>query len=78
MPKVSTKRQITIPINLCEEADIHPGDEIETFIFNGQITLVKKEKGAAKGMLSAIKRDKKMSDEQSLQSTMDERQKGAA
>ncbi len=77
MPKVSSKRQITIPIDQCQEANIEPGDEIDTFIFNGQITLVKKEKGAAKGILSHIKQDKRMSDDQSLQSALEEKQKGA-
>jgi len=75
MPKVSAKRQITIPINLCDEAQIAPGDEIETFIYNGQITLVKKEKGAAKGILAHIKGDKRVSDSLSLQSTLNERHK---
>lgn len=76
MPKVSAKRQITIPVNLCEEAHIHPGDDIDTFIYNGQITIVKKKKGAAKGILSHVKTDRKISDEQSLQSTLDERHRG--
>ncbi len=58
--------------------DLEPGDEIDTFIFNGQITIVKKEIGAAKGILAHIKPDKRMSDEQSLQSTLEEKQKGAA
>jgi len=78
MPKVSSKRQITIPIYQCQDANIEPGDEIDTFIFNGQITIVKKQKGAAKGILSHIKPDKRMSDDQSLQSALDEKQKGAA
>ena len=78
MPKVSSKRQITIPIGLCDEAHIQPGDEIEAFICNGQITLVKKQKGSAKGILSHIKFDKRVSDEESLQSTINERQKGVA
>ena len=69
MPKVSTKRQITIPIEQCHAAHIEPGDEVDTFIYRGQITLVKKEKGAAKGILRDIKADKRMSDEQSLLST---------
>jgi len=36
---VKTRLGITIPIDLCNEAYIQPGDEIETFIYNGQITL---------------------------------------
>ena len=78
MPKISAKRQITIPIGLCQEAHIQPGDEIETFIHNGQITIVKKEKSAAKGILSHVKSDKRMSDEQSLQSTLNDKHKGAS
>ena len=77
MPKVSSKRQITIPIGQCQEANIEPGDEIETFIFDGQITIVKKESGAAKGALKHIKPDKRISDEQSLQSVLDEKHKVA-
>jgi len=75
MPKVSAKRQITIPIDLCAEARIHPGDEIDTFIYNGQITIVKKEQGAAKGILSNVKINKRLSDEQSLHNSLDERHK---
>jgi len=78
MPKVSAKRQITIPVDLCQEANINPGDDIETFIFNGQITLVKKEKGAAKGLLKKIKVDKRYSDNQSLSSAIQDKQKGVA
>jgi len=78
MPKVSSKRQITIPIDQCQQANIEPGDEIETFIYGGHITIVKKEKGAAKGILSQVKADKRVSDEKSLQSTLDERHKGVA
>jgi len=78
MPKVSSKRQITIPVSQCLEANIEPGDEIDTFIFNGQITIVKKETGAAKGILSHIKSDKRYSDGESLQSALEEKQKGAA
>jgi bifunctional DNA-binding transcriptional regulator/antitoxin component of YhaV-PrlF toxin-antitoxin module len=73
MPKVSAKRQITIPIDQCQEMHIEPGDEIETFIHNGQITLVKKEQGAAKGILKDIPVNERISDEESLQSTLNER-----
>ena len=78
MAKVSAKRQITLPINQCLAAQIEPGDEVETFIYNGQITIVKKTKGAAKGVLSNVKADKRISDTESLQSAVASRQKGAA
>ena len=73
MPKVSSKRQITIPIDLCEEAHIKPGDEIEAFIYKGQITIVKKDKFAAKGILAHIKPNKNMTDEYSLHETLSSR-----
>ncbi len=78
MPKVSAKRQITIPIDQCRAACIEPGDEVETFIYRGQVTLVKKEKGAAKGILHGVKADKRMSDEQSLLSTFVEHKNNTA
>jgi len=73
MPKVSSKRQITIPIEQCKEAHIKAGDIVETFIYNNQITIVKKTLGAAKGILKHIKYDKKMTDEQSLQDAIESR-----
>ena len=71
MPKVSAKRQITLPVSQCDELGIRPGDEVESFVANGQITLVKKRMGAAKGLLKAIKVDKTVTDEQSLQSALE-------
>jgi bifunctional DNA-binding transcriptional regulator/antitoxin component of YhaV-PrlF toxin-antitoxin module len=70
MPKVSAKRQITLPIDLCQQAHIEPGDDIETFIYEGQITIVKKQKNAAKGILGHIKSNKKIADEQSLNDSL--------
>lgn len=71
MPKVSTKRQITLPVTQCEALGIHPGDEVESFVANGQITIVKKVSGAAKGILSHIKGVKTLTDDQSLQSALE-------
>jgi len=69
MAKVSSKRQITLPADQCKQANIKVGDEVETFICDGNITILKKEKGAAKGVLSQVKADKRVSDEKSLQSS---------
>ena len=71
MPKVSSKRQITLPVNQCRLADIDPGDEYESYVDNdGHITIVKKISGAARGILRDIKADKRISDEASLQSSL--------
>ncbi len=48
MPKVSAKRQITLPIDQCRIAGIEPGDQYSSFVDNeGHITIVKKVTGAA-------------------------------
>ena len=69
MPKVSAKRQITLPIDQCRIAGIEPGDQYSSFDDNeGHITIVKKVTGAAQGLLSGVKGDSRVSDEASMQS----------
>lgn len=71
MPKVGVKRRITLPIDQCHQAHIEPGDEYNSYVDNyGNITIIKKTPGAAKGLLKSIKADKRMSDETSLQSAI--------
>lgn len=70
MPRVSAKRQITLPISQCEALGIRPGDEIESFIADGQLTIVKKSRDAAKGLLKGIEPQSAMSDEASRQSAI--------
>ncbi|MEJ2418086.1 MAG: AbrB/MazE/SpoVT family DNA-binding domain-containing protein [Exilibacterium sp.] len=71
MPKVSAKRQITLPIDQCKAAGIEPGDEYDSYVDNeGHITIVKKVAGAAKGLLKRVAADKRFTDEQSLQSSL--------
>ena len=70
MPKVSSKRQITLPISQCETLGIKPGDEVESFVADGQITIIKKLKGAAKGLLKQVQANPSMTDEESLHSAL--------
>ncbi len=70
MPKVSAKRQITLPISQCHALGIEPGDDVEIFVADGQLTIIKKLKGAARGMLKQVQRDDSMTDEESLQSAI--------
>jgi AbrB family looped-hinge helix DNA binding protein len=70
MPIVSSKRQITLPAAQCESLGIRPGDEVEIFIANDRLTIVKKKKGAAKGMLKHVQGDSSITDEESRQSTL--------
>ncbi len=71
MPKVSAKRQITLPIDQCRLAGIEPGDDYNSYVDNdGHITVVKQLSGSAKGVINGLKADKRMSDEASLHSSL--------
>ena len=72
MPRVSAKRQITLPIDQCREVGIGPGDEYRSYVADGRITIVRKTAGAAKGVLRHVAGDPAVSDEASLQDALDE------
>lgn len=68
MPKITSKRQITLPIDQCVVAQINTGDEVDSFVDRqGVISIVKKTKGSASGFLKDIKINKSVSDDESLQ-----------
>lgn len=72
MPKVSSKRQITLPVDQCRLAGIEPGDEYECFVDNdGHITIIKKVAGAAQGLLRGVHVDRDVSEDASRQSSID-------
>ena len=72
MPKVSSKRQITLAVDQCRLAGIEPGDEYESFVDNdGHITIIKKTSGAALGILKDAKVDRQVSEDASRQSSID-------
>ncbi len=71
MPKVSSKRQSTLPVDQCRQVGIEPGDEYQSFVTDGHITIVKKIPGAAKGIVKHVKGDTSVTDEASLQSALD-------
>lgn len=70
VPKVIAKRQITLSIDQCRALGIEPGDEVECFVADGQLTVVKKIQGAAKGLLRHVKPQASLSDEESVQSVL--------
>ena len=72
MPRVSAKRQITLPIDQCKEVGIGPGDEYRSFVADGRITIVRKTAGAAKGFLRHVVGDPAVSDQESLQDAVKE------
>ena len=72
MPRVSAKRQITLPIDQCREVGIAPGDEYHSFVADGRITIVRMTAGAARGVLCHVAGDPAVSDEESLQDALNE------
>lgn len=70
MSKLSAKRQITLPVEQCRELGIEPGDVLEFYVANGYLTAIKQVSGAALGVLSHVKGDNNISDEESRQSAL--------
>jgi len=71
MSRVSSKRQITLPIDLCRLAGIEPGDEVSILVDRlGIISVVKKTVGSSKGILRGVRKINNMSDENSLETVM--------
>ncbi len=73
MPKVSSKRQITLPARQCRAVGIKPGDEYQSFVANGRITIIRQEPGIAAGCLSDLVGDDSVSDYESLMDTIEQR-----
>ena len=73
MPMLSPKRQITIPKDLCGRLHVKPGDQVEIFEHDEKITLIKKRKGSSGGALKHLKADKRFTDEDSLQDSVEQR-----
>ena len=71
MPKVSAKRQITLPADQCRLVGIEPGDECQSFVADGSITIVRQEPGSAWGCLTHLEGDQTISDEESRQDTIE-------
>lgn len=71
MSKVSSKRQVTLPVDLCLLAGIEPGDEVSVFVDRkGIISVVKKIVGSSKGFLRGVQKINNISDENSLASVI--------
>lgn len=68
--RVSGKRQVTLPVNECRELGINGGDEVEILRHGNQLNIIKKQVGAAAGLLKNVKADKSVSDEESRQGSL--------
>ena len=70
MPRVSAKRQITLPARQCSEAGLAPGDEFRSFVANGRITIVRQVPGSAWGCLEHLESDAAVSEDESRDSVL--------
>lgn len=70
MSKVSSKRQVTLPVDQCKVLGINPGDEVDILAANGVMAIIKKRSGSAQGLLKTIAVDKRVSDRGSLRSSL--------
>lgn len=73
MHKVSAKRQVTLPKELCDRTGITPGDYVEIFEYLGKITVIKKVLGSSKGSLSYLKPLLDITDEDSMMDAVHDR-----
>ena len=58
MPILSSKRQVTLPKELCDRLRVRPGDQVEFLEHNGRITILKKTRGASAGVLGHLKAER--------------------
>ena len=70
MPRVSAKRQITLPVRQCNEAGIAPGDEFRSFVANGRITITRQVPGSAWGCVRHLESDATVSENESRDSAL--------
>lgn len=68
---LSSKRQITLPKELCDRLRVGPGDALEVFEHKGRITILKKLRGSSAGALKLLKADRRFSDDESLHDTLE-------
>ncbi|MDO9318904.1 MAG: AbrB/MazE/SpoVT family DNA-binding domain-containing protein [Gammaproteobacteria bacterium] len=70
MATLSSKRQITLPKELCDKANIHPGEQFRILEHNGHITLIKQRNNASAGVLQHLKMRADVTDSESRDNTI--------
>lgn len=69
--KVSKKRQVTLPVDQCAVAHIKAGDDVVSFVDRqGVISIIKRQPGAAEGLLKDIEVNANVSEQESLESAI--------
>ena len=73
MPRLSAKRQITIPADQCRLAGIEPGDECRILVAEGHITIIRQQRGSARGCLAHLRANETVSPAESRQHSIEKR-----
>lgn len=55
MPVLNSKRQVTLPKDLCERLGLTAGDNVEILEHNRRITMLKRSRARSKGVLEHLK-----------------------
>ena len=59
MPKLTSKRQVTVPQSVCEAIGLKPGDHVEIFERDGVAHIVKMDDKSLAGQFAYLARAKK-------------------
>ena len=73
MPRIIAGRQLTLPADQCRLAGIEPGDECRVFVAEGHITIIRQQRGSARGCLAHLRADETVSDAESRQHSIEGR-----
>ena len=73
--RVSSKRQVTIPKELCDRLRVQPGDDLHILEHDGRITILKKVKGSSAGVVKHLRANARYSEAQSLEDTLEQRRR---
>jgi len=77
MPLLSSKRQLTLPKDLCDRLALAVGDDLTILEHEGRITILKRTKGASKGVLSQAKINRDVTEAASRDDAMAKAGRGA-
>jgi len=77
VPTLSSKRQITLPKELCDRLAVKPGDDLEMLEYEGRITILKKREGQSRGALKHLLADPQASDTESRDDVIAARRSGS-
>jgi bifunctional DNA-binding transcriptional regulator/antitoxin component of YhaV-PrlF toxin-antitoxin module len=77
MPLLSSKRQVTLPKDLCDRLGLAIGNDLNILEHEGRITILKRTKGASKGVLSHVKINRDVTEAESRDDAMTKAGRGA-